>query len=262
MTSEPLELAFAEYGEGPPLVITHGLFGMGRNWTPIAKTLAEGFHVFLVDLRNHGDSPWADGMEYPEIAADLAHFIDQHTPSPATLIGHSMGGKAAMTVALEHPGMVSRLVVADIAPTPYDHDFSANLDAMKSLDLASFKRRREAQAALAEALGDKALASFLIHNLRHSDAQGFRWRLNLEAISGHVDDLLDFPIYEADSAYEGPTLFMAGDQSPYIRPYHHVEIERLFPKATIEFIENAGHWIHAEQPASVTKKILTFLNQK
>ena len=263
MSTDNIELSYTEYGtehgNGEPIVITHGLFGMGRNWTPVAKKLAESHHVFLVDLRNHGQSPWADDMTYPVMAADLAQFIDQHDLAPATVIGHSMGGKTAMALALNHPELVLRLVIADIAPVPYEHEFTTILNGMSELDLSAFERRGQAQTQLAKAIDDATLAGFLIHNLRHTDEDGFSWRLNLEAIHEHMDDLLDFPIYEADEAYEGKTLFLAGERSTYIRPWHHVEIERLFTASSIEFIENAGHWIHAEQPATVTKKLLAFL---
>lgn len=259
MSAPSVTLSYTEVGSGPPLVITHGLFGMGRNWTPIANQLAEHFQVFLVDLRNHGDSPWCDDMNYPLMANDLATFITTHDLKEVTLIGHSMGGKAAMTLALTQPELIARLVVADIAPVAYAHEFETILTGMRGLDLTSISRRSEAQKALGTAIDDPALAGFLMMNLKQSATSGYQWGINLEALDQHMDDLLDFPDFDSHSTYEGPTLFLAGAQSTYIQPYHHAEIERLFPGASIEFIADAGHWVHAEKPALVAEKIAAFL---
>lgn len=254
---------------GSDVVILHGLFGQGRNWAGIAKSLAHDHRVITADLRNHGASPWADEMTYEAMAADVAHLIDTFTKPPITLIGHSMGGKAAMTLALTQAELIERLCILDIAPVAYGHDFETHLTAMSNMDIASMSRRSEAEAALLEALGDIDLARFLVRNLKsapkHSGSVtggtrgNFTWSVNLAALATHMDDILDFPIFEADAAYEGPALFLAGGASDYIQPYHQAEIERLFPMAETEVVEGAGHWLHAEQPDTVTARLARFL---
>lgn len=246
-------------GSGPSVIILHGLFGQGRNWAMIARGLAETHRVFSVDMRNHGDSPWDDEMTYPAMADDVARLIETQDRGPAMLIGHSLGGKATMTLAMQRPELVERACIVDIAPVPYDHDFETHLEAMLGLDLASIKRRGEAEARLRETLNDPHLAGFLIRNLSQDVDGGFRWRVNLAALADHMDDLLDFPIFEADQAYDGPALFLAGGASTYVRSYHQAEIERLFPNAEIEIIEGAGHWPHADDPNGVIARLRPFL---
>jgi esterase len=245
---------------GGDVVIVHGLFGQGRNWAGIAKALGQNHRIITADLRNHGASPWADEMTYEGMAEDVAHLIEAHTSAPVTLVGHSMGGKAAMTLALTQPDLIGRLCILDIAPVAYGHDFEAHLMAMSNMDVASMNRRSEAEAALLEALGDINLARFLVRNLKSDPEHGnFTWSVNLSALAAHMDDILDFPIFEADDAYEGPALFLAGGASDYIQPYHQAEIERLFPMAETEIVAGAGHWLHAEQPDTIINRLAQFL---
>ena len=262
MTS--LNLNFDSIGAGPPVIILHGLFGQGRNWAGIARGLSNTHTVFTVDLRNHGQSPWADEMTYQAMAADVAHLIASHTSAPVALIGHSMGGKVAMTLAmtqaLTRAEMIQRLCIVDIAPVPYSHDFEEHLKAMANLDISSITRRAEAEAALLDQLDDPFLTRFLIRNLKAYEATGgFSWSVNLAALATHMDDILDFPVFEADQAYEGPALFLAGGDSDYIQPYHQGEIERLFPAAEIEIIDGTGHWLHADKPDLITARLMEFL---
>ncbi len=252
--------AAGQTGVGPDVVILHGLFGQGRNWAGIAKSLSATHRVITADLRNHGASPWADEMTYEAMAEDVARLITTHAAAPVTLIGHSMGGKAAMALALSQPDLIARLCVLDIAPVAYGHDFETHLTAMSNMDVTSMRRRSEAEAALLDALGDINLARFLVRNLKTDpEHDGFTWSVNLGALATHMDDILDFPIFEADEAYEGPALFLAGGASDYIQPYHQAEIERLFTQAETEVIEGAGHWLHAEQPDTVTARLAQFL---
>lgn len=257
-----VDLNFGVTGEGDGLIILHGLFGMGRNWAAVARALADGGRRALtIDLRNHGCSPWADEMTYDAMAADVARLIDaQFGSAGADVIGHSMGGKTAMTLALTQPERVRRLCVVDIAPVPYDHDFEAHLQAMANLDASVFERRSEAEAALLEALDDAFLARFLIRNLKADPHGGFQWGVNLDALARHMDDLLDFPIFEADQAFEGPALFLAGGTSDYIQPHHQAEIERLFPAAEIQIVDDAGHWLHADKPDETVRRLAAFLD--
>lgn len=256
----PIDLHFEVVGDGSDVVILHGLFGMGRNWAGIARSLSETHRVLTVDLRNHGSSPWADEMTYEAMAEDVANLIKSHAEVPVSLIGHSMGGKTAMTLALKQPSLLDRLCVVDIAPVPYDHDFEGHLMAMSNLDVTSLTRRSEAEAALLAELNDIFLTRFLIRNLKTSDHGGFKWGVNLAALAEHIDDITDFPIFEADDAFEGPALFLAGGLSDYIQPYHQAEIERLFPAAETEVIADTGHWVHADKPDVVTEKLAAFLS--
>jgi esterase len=245
---------------GSDVVIMHGLFGMGRNWAGIAGALADSHRVFTVDLRNHGASPWADEMTYPAMAADVARLIERHTEAPVLVIGHSMGGKTAMTLALTQPDLVRRLAVVDIAPVPYDHDFEGHIRAMANLDTATLSRRSEAEAMLLDALEDASLVRFLVRNLKaNPETGGFAWGINLDALARHMDDVLDFPVFEADAAYEGPTLFLSGAHSDYVQSHHQGEIERLFPHARVEVVADAGHWLHADKPAETAALLRAFL---
>lgn len=253
-----MKLAFAEYGEGPPLVILHGLFGSGRNWAGIAKKLAAHWRVLTVDLRNHGLSPWDADMNYPVMAEDVLALIEAEGLERPVLLGHSMGGKTAMTAALIDPDAIGALIVADIAPVPYGHSHEPYVAALRAIDLANVKRRGDADVALRDAVAEAGLRGFLLHNLVFED-EGPRWRLNLDAIDRNMEALTDFPDRPAGAPYTGPSLFVVGADSDYVRPDHHATIRRLFPKASILLIAGAGHWLHAEKPAEFLELVSGFL---
>ncbi len=242
-----LDLAFSEYGEGSPILIVHGLFGSKRNWSSIAKQLGRTHRIITVDLRNHGDSPWSDTHTYPAMAQDLATLIRQQAEGRAAVIGHSMGGKAAMALALTEPDLVERLFVVDIAPAPSGGTLIDYVHLMAGLDMSDFTRRSEVETALAEAIAEPAIRGFLAQNVVSGD-DGLRWQINLKALAENFDAILEFPDYADDDAYRGQTHFIAGGVSDYIQPHHQAEIERLFPGAAIDVIADAGHWVHAEQP--------------
>ncbi len=256
-----INLSFDIIGDsGNNLVILHGLFGMGRNWAGIARALVKDHRVLIVDLRNHGASPWADEMTYEAMAADVAHLINNHCDGKADIIGHSMGGKTAMTLALTEPRLVGRTAIVDIAPALYDHDYESHVEAMASLDVSGLSRRGEAETVLLDVLDDPFLVRFLIRNLKSDpNGHGFKWSVNLDALARHMDDILDFPIFDSGQAFEGRVLFLAGGKSDYIQPYHQAEIERLFPQAQIEVIANASHWAHVDRPEEVVRVLESFL---
>lgn len=245
-------LEFSSTGDGalPPLVLAHGLYGQGRNWNWHAKALSDIRRSIAVDMRNHGTSPWHPTHGYDDMAADLAALPE----GPWDVLGHSMGGKAAMALALTHPAKVRRLIVADIAPVPYDHGQLDIVHAMQALDLSTITRRGQAAEALAEAGVDPSVAGFLTQSL---DIGAKRWRLNLDVLEAEMPRILGFPRF--DTPFDGPTLFLAGADSPYIRPEHRPEIKRLFPKARMAKIPGAGHWLHADKPAEVEAAIRAFL---
>jgi len=232
---------------GSPVVILHGLLGSSSNWRSIARRLAERHRVFALDLPNHGESPHVDTMSYPAMAADVAAFLDGQQLPRATLIGHSMGGKTAMRLALEQPERVQRLVVVDIAPTVSHHDHLPWLQAMADLDMSRVGRRADADRLLTEAVPDVGMRQFLLQNLV-STPDGFDWRVNLTAIANSMPALLDFPLDAGTRAFDGPALFLRGAQSDYVLQDDEAAIRELFPGSDIVTIEGAGHWVHAEQP--------------
>ncbi|MBI1209430.1 MAG: alpha/beta fold hydrolase [Azospirillum sp.] len=255
---EPAVCAAAD-ATATPLVILHGLFGSSGNWRSMGQRLAEGRSVHALDLRNHGGSPWSDAMGWLAIADDLRRYQDDHALAPAIVLGHSLGGKAAMLHALRHPERVSALIVVDIAPADYEeHDHLPYIRAMQSLDLTELKRRAEADAPLAGAVPDLPTRQFLLQNLVARDG-ALHWRLNLAAIASALPELIGFPPEVADLVYTGPTLFLTGAYSDYVEPGHHDEIRRLFPQSRIEVIEGAGHRVHAEQPERFFRAVDRFL---
>ena len=253
-----VELVFDERGAGPPLVVLHGLFGAKRNWATIAKALAPRHRVLTVDLRNHGASPWDPVHDYPALAGDVARFIRTHVGGPAAVLGHSMGGKAAMVLALEEPDLVKRLIVVDIPPAASRATLNDALQAMKNVPLATCTRRTEADAALAESIPDPAVRAFLVQNVT-TGPHGLAWAVNLEALERAFPAIVGFPDLAAGRTFPGPTLFVVGERSEYVRAEHHAVIGRLFPAATIEVVAGAGHWVHAEAPGQFLEAVSRFL---
>jgi pimeloyl-ACP methyl ester carboxylesterase len=243
-----VELATTAHGErGTPLVILHGLLGSARNWTTIAKRLGETYRVFALDLRNHGTSPWAPTMTYDDMAEDVRAFIEDNALDPAILLGHSMGGKVAMRLALLYHDLVDRMIVADIAPAAYHQSYDEFIDAMRAVPLGHMMRRGEVDQALQPAVPDPGMRAFLMQNLARQD-EGFSWRPNLDAIAMNMDDLLGWPD-PLGATFDGPTLFIAGANSDYLPRSSRPKIEAIFPDARFATIQDAGHWVHAEKPA-------------
>lgn len=235
---------YGDMSELPKLLIVHGLFGSARNWGAIAKRLSDSRKVIAVDMRNHGESPWFDSHSYADLADDLAEVI--HAEGDALdVIGHSMGGKAAMILALTHPDLVNRLLVADIAPVTYAHSQLHLIKAMRNLPLEQLGSRAEADAALARSVDDPSVRAFLLQSL-DLRATPPRWRLNLEVLDAEMDKVTGWP--GVSGAYSGPTLFLSGARSDYVRPEHRPEIRTLFPAAKFAKLPGVGHWLHAEAP--------------
>ena len=257
-----LELASTEVGQGEPLAVLHGLFGSGRNWATLAKRLGEDRRVLTLDLRNHGSSPWAEDMSYADMAEDVAATLASHGIEAADIIGHSMGGRTAMVLALTRPHLVRKLVVVDIPPAASSRGHLSYVRAMRELDLEQVTRRKEADDLLAEAVPDYATRMFLLQNLVPDEKGGLRWRINLAAIESAMDALIDFPRFGSDARFEGPTLFVTGAKSDYVRAEHRPEMERLFPNSGSVEIADAGHWVHAEQPEAFLEAVGTFLDER
>ena len=246
-----MRLVFREAGQGSPVVLLHGLFGSARNLGGVARALAATHRVVSIDLRNHGDSPHAAGMGYDTMAEDVAETMDGAGLGTAAILGHSMGGKVAMRLSLSAPNRVSRLVVADIAPVAYPSHFGGFARAMAAVP--ADMSRPAADAMLVAEVPDAAIRSFLLHNFR----PGVGWRVGLEEI---IASLPRIETWDAESgSYPRPTLFVTGARSDYVKPKDRPAILRLFPAARFVTIKDAGHWLHAEQPAAFNATVAAFL---
>jgi pimeloyl-ACP methyl ester carboxylesterase len=260
---------------GPRVVFVHGLFGQGKNWTTIAKGLADGHRVTLLDLPNHGHSPWTDRVDYLDMAELVAAEL-RELGEPVTLVGHSMGGKVAMQLALRHSDLLRALVVVDVAPSDYP-EFGARTDdpdeeatpfagfiaAMRELDLDSLQSRDDADEALRPAVPSRMVRSFLLQSLVREGTGaggGWRWRLNLEALDRDLRHLRGFPEPPPGATFDGPVLWIAGANSTYVLPEDRARMDELFPSTRLVKIKNAGHWVHSEQPEVFLHTLRTFLD--
>ena len=252
------ELAYNRAGSGPPLLIMHGLFGSGRNWQSHARRLADSFDVLTVDLRNHGQSFHADDMNYPLMAADVAQFLDNLGLGACRLLGHSMGGKVAMVLALQYPELVSKLVVADIAPVVYAHDHDDLVDAALALSLDAIGSRADADRELEASIADPGLRAFLLQNLVR-DGDDWRWRVNWRAIRDSMGSLTGFVELPVDWRIDVPTLCIRGGTSDYVGEAEIELMQEHFRRIEFATLDSAGHWLHAEQPAAFVERVLEFL---
>mgnify|MGYP000247334040 CR=1 FL=1 len=254
-------LNYRQYSDqGEPLLILHGLFGSLANWGWHSKQLAEDFAVIGVDMRNHGESPHADELNYPVMAADVKALLEKLKLERCSIIGHSMGGKVAMQLALLEPQLINKLVVVDIAPVTYKSKADGHLkvlEGMHALDLDALKSRAAAEEFLRDFIEDEATRKFVLTNIVRDDAGGYKWRLNLAAIELHYNELRKKP--EGGSPFTGPTLFVRGDFSNYIQKKHEAEILEQFPNASVKSIMECGHWLHADKPKVFQKIAKDFL---
>ena len=241
----------------PPLLIAHGLFGSGRNWGVIARRLADTRDVWAVDMRNHGESPRMPAHRYTDLAADLSATI-RHIAAPMDLLGHSMGGKAAMQLALTEPDLIRRLIVADIAPVAYSHDQTRHIDAMRALDLTGLTTRGEADSRLSAHIPDPGLRAFFLQSLDLKAEGGPRWRLNFDVLQAEMPKIVGWP--GTEGRFPRPALFLTGADSPYVKPEHRDTIRALFPMARFAKLPGAGHWLHAEKPREFEETVRVFLN--
>lgn len=253
-----MEINFKTFGQGPPVVILHGLFGNLDNWQTFAKQLAAEHTVYILDQRNHGRSFHADEMNYPIMAEDLRQFLEDQWVYRSHLIGHSMGGKTAMQFALDFPDMVDRLVVVDIAPKAYVGGHQDIFDAMLSLDLDQVSSRKEAEEQLATRIADPGVRLFLLKNLTRGEQDKYRWKVNLPALHRAYAGILA-PV--TGPPFPGPALFVRGERSDYIQDTDWPVIETLFPAARLETITGAGHWVHADAPEALLQVVRSFLSE-
>ena len=251
-----MELNVQVSGSGEPLIIMHGLFGTLENWGGQIKALSEHFTVYAVDLRNHGRSPHSDQISYPLMAKDITELMDQQGLSSAHILGHSMGGKVAMQLAMNSPGRINKLIIVDIAPVQYPDHHSDVFAGLNSVDLTRLKSRNEADQQLAQHIPEMGVRQFLLKNLYRNDLKQFSWRMNLPALEACYNEISKPPV---GPAYDKAMLFIKGDKSDYITADYRDEILRIFPKAGYRIIKDAGHWPHAEKAAAFTKLVINYL---
>ena len=236
-----------------PLLIVHGLYGSARNWGVISKRLSDEREVFAIDQRNHGDSRWCETQSYFDMAGDLQEFL-KHFGSMAVL-GHSMGGKAAMVLSILESNLVEKLIIADIAPVSYSHDNTQYIRAMKKVQLDRLATRSDAIIQLAESVQEPELRSFFAQSI---DLNNKRWKLNLDVLEREMEKIISFP--QLPGQYEKDSLFLSGALSNYLQITHRPTIKKLFPRAKFAKIPNAGHWLHAEKPREFEAAVRTFLS--
>lgn len=246
-----------EFGAGAPVLILHGLFGFSDNWQTIAKGLADTHLVVTPDLRNHGRSPHVPSHTYPEMAEDLKAFMEEKWMFHAVVIGHSMGGKAAMQLALNYPDMVDKLVVVDMEPGPADDNHSGIFEALLGLDLSKMSSRTEAEAYLSARIPDLGTRQFLLKNITRDDDGRFTWKMNLPVLWRYFPDILAG--VSSDQVFDKPTLFIRGGKSDYVKDEDWPGVKKLFPQAELLTIEGAGHWVHADKPKELLEAVVRFL---
>lgn len=243
-----------------PLIVLHGLFGGAINWRYICQALQAERAVYALDLRNHGRSPHAASMTFPQMARDVFEFMDARRLPPCGILGHSLGGKVAMQAVLEQPQCFTRLIVADIAPKRYPPRHNDIFEAVDAINHGTVTSRQQADDLVKGILPDQATRLFLLSNLRRDDDGKFIWRVNMDAIRGNYE-IISGPPSAMETSHDGPVLFIKGGRSPYIKDEDLPVIRRLFPRSELQTIEQSGHWVHTEQPEIFLKIVKDFLNQ-
>jgi pimeloyl-ACP methyl ester carboxylesterase len=251
-----MNLFFRKAGTGRPLIILHGLFGSSDNWFSLSKVFSEQFTIYTIDQRNHGQSPQSDDFNYQLLTDDLEQFITEHAIANPVIIGHSMGGKTAMNLAVKRPELVGELIVVDIAPKSYPVHHDQILDGLNSINLASITSRTEADTQLAAYVPETDVRQFLLKNLTRDVEGRFTWKINLRAIDTHIEEIGEGMQYEG--TFSKPTLFIKGARSSYFKEGDDALIMKLFPLAKIETLDT-GHWVQAEKPQEFVSTVLNFL---
>ncbi len=267
-----MNLFFRKLGQGPPLIIIHGLYGSSDNWFTIGKKLAENFEVYLIDQRNHGQSPHTPDHNYSLLKEDLKEFMDQQLIEKAIIIGHSMGGKTAMYFSADYPERITSLIVVDISPLSYLSTNSFQLlqhktiiKIMAEIDFSTITSREQVDGLLSGKIVQKQVRQFLLKNLKRSHNNKFYWSINISALQENLQKIIDglsLQDFANKKTITGfPVLFIKGSESDYILENDQRAITTIYPQAEIKTIQNAGHWVHAEQPDEFMKVVTLFLQQ-
>lgn len=252
-----MELNYKKLGAGKPLLILHGLFGSLDNWMTLGKKWAEENEVWLIDQRNHGQSPHSEKFSYSAMASDLHNFIDQHQIHQPIILGHSMGGKTAMEFAINHGHLLSKLIVIDIAPVKYRVHHYTIIDALESVDLDFISSRKEADVALSDVVQDFGTRQFLLKNLYWKNKEQLAWRFNLATIKKEIIPISEWDI--SHGIYSEDSLFIRGGRSEYVLDSYESLIAAKFPNYRLETVEKAGHWVHAEAPSTIFEMVSNFI---
>lgn len=251
-----MKLNYRSFGGGESLIILHGLLGSSDNWQSIAKNLAEEYKVYIVDQRNHGKSPHSEIMNYRAMSEDIAELMAEEGLIETNILGHSMGGKTAMQFALDHPGVVSKLIVVDIAPKEYKPHHDEIFKALLSVPLEKMNRRSEVDEFLAESITQEDVRLFLMKGLTRGEGGRFEWKFNLEILFKCYKEIVNIPQGES---YHGESLFIRGGNSKYIQDEDWEGIVEMFPLAKLQTINDAGHWLHAQKPMEVVDAVKEFI---
>ncbi len=252
-----MHIYYQKLGSGNPIIILHGVFGTGDNWITVARALAETHTVYLADQRNHGRGKWSDDFNYDLLAADVKELMEEELLEKATIIGHSMGGKVAMKFAMQNPEMIGKMVIVDIAPKTYSlKEHQGFIKSLLELPIETISSRKEADELLSKSIKSFAIRQFLLKSLVRED-NAFSWRLNLKALQNNLGEVgSDLSI---DGTFNGETLFVRGAKSDYIMDDDWPKIQKAFSNSELVTVEDAGHWIHAEQPDALLKVLNKFL---
>lgn len=249
-------LNFKKYGAGEPLIILHGLLGSLDNWSTLGRKWADNYSVYLVDLRNHGKSPHTPTHTVPGMARDISDFIDTHDIYEPVVLGHSMGGKVAMELALSHPDEIRALIIADMGAQAYPRSHDKIFQAIRSLDLDRNDSRKNIEKKLSETISDKGIVYFIAKNIDRTK-EGYRWKMNLDIIEQDYEEILK--AIEPGRIFDKPTLLIRGEKSGYVRKEDRHLLQQLFPRIKTASILGAGHWLHAEKPEEFEKEVRRFL---
>lgn len=253
-----MKLYFRELGQGSPLIILHGLFGSSDNWYSLSKIFAEKYKVYVIDQRNHGQSPHDPAHDYNALTDDLNEFIEDHKIEKPIIIGHSMGGKTAMNFAIRFPEKLSKLIVVDIVPKAYPVHHDSILKGLNAIQLDQLESRGQADEILSPFIPEPAVRQFLLKNLARNSTQNFEWRINIPVLEAHIEDMGVALQYEGQ--FNGSTLFIVGSKSNYFEAGDDATIKSYFPKAEITAL-NTGHWVQAENPKSFMETVFNFVNE-
>lgn len=248
--------------QGPVIILLHGLFGMGSNLSMVARALADEYCVHSLDLRNHGRSPNATQMTFNDMAGDVIEYMDTQSIGRCHVLGHSLGGKVAMQVALLVPERVTRLIVADIAPVSYQGNHDDVFAGLHAVDLACLQNRGEAEQVLKEHIAQEGVRQFILKSLYRDDNKQFQWRMNIQGLQDCYEQLRQALVVEKGQQFTGPVLFIKGELSRYIMPEHRETVAALFPHADLKVIQKTGHWLHAEKTVAFNRLVMNFLAEK
>lgn len=254
-----LKLHFRTIGEGAPLIVMHGVFGSADNWQTLGKVFSSKRKVYLVDLRNHGNSPHSDRFDYDCMVEDMVELMEDEGMAMASILGHSMGGKVAMHLATKYPAKVAELIIVDIAPKYYPPHHTQIFEGFHAVKMDTLSSRKEADAQLSAVISNVGIRQFILKNLHRKSDGTFGWKLNLPIIESNIDTV-GSAVLEEDASYKGNTLFIAGGSSGYITEQDHQLIEHHFPKAKVAYVAGAGHWVHAEKPKELSELVTNFFS--